>query len=284
MDINEPISYRWTLGWDEGMVSPRPTVNRLLKAMIEKNANEMERLFQQGASLKKTDQETLQRVLYHVLDDYDVIACIVRHGFTSRYGAMIRRSEYYADDECISPYAYYSGLPGRAWELKSYKVLKLLVDQGFEEMSFKPKNEMYDAEELSYEREEIEVVKLFLENGRSIEHYEIRNFFRRYPTNKITKFLEGYPLIKRRSALFEPYLFKKIPEPRLIKVGFFGKKAAQEKNNRILADYNDRVAAQKRFIEQAGIDAWQKEVKFNEDFSAELADMAEEIRRNRSRR
>ena len=46
MDINEPISYRWTLGWDEGMVSPRPTVNRLLKAMIEKNANEMERLFQ----------------------------------------------------------------------------------------------------------------------------------------------------------------------------------------------------------------------------------------------
>ena len=43
---NEPIPYRWTLGWDEGMVSPRPTVNRLLKAMIEKNANEMERLFQ----------------------------------------------------------------------------------------------------------------------------------------------------------------------------------------------------------------------------------------------
>ena len=51
MDINEPIPYRWTLGWDEGMVSPRPTVNRLLKAMIEKNANEMERLFQQGASV-----------------------------------------------------------------------------------------------------------------------------------------------------------------------------------------------------------------------------------------
>ena len=48
-------------------------MNRLLKAMIKKNANEMERLFQQGASLKRTDKETLQRVLYHVLDDYDVI-------------------------------------------------------------------------------------------------------------------------------------------------------------------------------------------------------------------
>lgn len=284
MDINEPIPYRWTLGWDEGMVSPRPTVNRLLKAMIEKNASEMERLFQQGASLKKTDKETLQRVLYHVLDDYDVIACLVRHGFTSRYGAMIMRSDYYADDECWSPYAYSSGLPGRAWSMKSYKVLKLLVDQGFEEMSFSIKDQFYDAEVLSYEREEIGVVKLFLENGRSIEHYEIHNFFRRYPTNKITKFLEGYPLIKRRSALLDPLLFEKIPEPQLVKIGFFGKKVAQEKNNRILADYNDRVATQKKFIEQAGIDAWKREVKFNKDFSAELANMVEEIRCNRSKR
>ena len=282
MDINEPIPYRWTLGWDEGMVSPRPTVNRLLKAMIEKNANEMERLFQQGAIIKRTDKETLQRVLYHVLDDYDVIACLVRHGFTSRYGAMIRRSDYYADDECWSPYAYGSGLPGRAWSMKSYKVLKLLVDEGFEKMYFSIKDQFYEAEKLSYEREEIEVVKLFLENGRLTTYYD--SYFRNHPNNKITKFLQERPVIKRRSALLDPWLFKKIPEPQLIKVGFFGKKAAQEKNDRILADYKDRVAAQKRFIEQAGIDAWQKEVKFNESFSAELADMAEEIRRNRSKR
>lgn len=281
MDINEPISYRWTLGWDEGMVSPGPTVNRLLKAMIEKNANEMERLFQQGASLKKTDKETLQRVLYHVLDDYDVVACLIRHGFTSRYGAMIKKSEYYADDECWSPYAYGSGLPGRAWSMKSYKVLKLLVDQGFEKMSFSIKDQFYDAEELSYEREEIEVVKLFLENGRLATHYDL--YFRNYPNNKITRFLQGRPVIKRRSALLDPCLFSKIPEPQLIKVGFFGGKSAREKNERILADHEDRINAQKMFIEQIGLEAWKKEVKFNEDFSAELADMAKEIRRNRSK-
>lgn len=279
MDINEPIPYKWTLGWDEGMVSPKPTVNRLLKAMIEKNANEMERLFQQGASLQKTDKETLQRVLYHVLDNYDVVLCLIKHGFTSQYGAMLRKSNYYADDDCISPYAYYSGLPGRAWELKSYKVLKLLVDQGFSNMSFKPKNVMYEAEDLSYQREEIDVVKLFLENGRLISYYDSK--FRKYPNNKITIFLQGHPVIKRRSALLDPWLFDKIPEPKLVKVGFFGKKAAQEKNERILADYNDRVAAQKRFIEQVGIDAWKKEVKNNEEFSAIMAEMAEEIKRNR---
>lgn len=251
MDINEPIPYRWTLGWDEGMVSPRPTVNRLLKAMIEKNATEMEHLFRQGASLKKTDKETLQRVLYHVLDDYDVIACLIRHGFTSRYGAMIMKSDYFADDECWSPYGYGSGLPGRAWSMKSYKVLKLLVDQGFEKMSFSIKDQFYDAEELSYEREELEVVKIFLENGRLTTYYDL--YFRNYPNNKITQYLQGRPIIKRRSALLDLGLFSKIPEAQLVKVGFFGKKAAQEKNNRILADYNDRVAAQKRFIEQAGM-------------------------------
>lgn len=283
MDINEPIPYRWTLGWDEGMVNPKPIVNRLLKAMIEKNANEMERLFQQGASLKKTDKETLQRVLYHVLDNYDVISCLVRHGFTSRYGAMILKSDYYADDECWNPYAYCSGLPGRAWSLKSYRVLKLLVDQGFSKMDFSIKDQFYDAEQLSYEREEIDVVKLFIENGQLIEYYERGSYFRNYPNNKITRYLQDHPFIKRRSALLDPWLFKKIPEPKLVKVGFFGKKVAQEKNERILADYNDRVAAQKRFIEQIGLDAWEKEVKDNEEFSAIIAEMAEEIRRNRTK-
>lgn len=279
MDINEPISYRWTLGWDEGMVSPKPTVNRLLKAMIEKKPNEMERLFQQGASLKKTDKETLQRVLYHVLDDYNVVACLIRHGFTSRYGAMLIKSDYYADDECWSPYGYGSGLPGRAWSMKSYKVLKLLVDQGFENMSFSIKDQFYEAEKLSYEKEELEVVKLFLENGRLTSHYDL--YFRNYPNNKITKYLQGYPVVKRRSVLLDPWLFNKIPEPQLLKVGLFGGKAAREKNERILADHADRVNAQKKFIEQIGLDAWNKEVQFNKEFSAELADMAKEIMRNR---
>ena len=267
MDVNEPISYRWTLGWDEGMVNPKPIVNRLLKAMIEKNVTEMERLFQQGASLKKTDKETLQRVLYHILDDYDVVACLIRHGFTSRYGAMITKSDYYADDECWSPYGYGSGLPGRAWSMKSYKVLKLLVDQGFEKMDFSIKDQFYDAEELSYKNEEINVVKLFLENGRLPSHYETFSYFRNYPNNKITKFLTGYPVINRRSVLLDPCLFKKIPEPQFVKVGIFQRNEAKQKNERILADYENRVAAQKNFIEMIGKDVWEKQVKYSEEIN-----------------
>lgn len=100
---------------------------------------------------------------------------------------MILKSDYYAEDECWSPYGYASGLPGRAWSLKSYKVLKLLVDQGFSKMSFSIRDQFYDAEKLSYEREEIEVVKLFLENGRLTTYYDL--YFQNYPDNKIIQFL-----------------------------------------------------------------------------------------------
>ena len=62
---------------------------------------------------------------------------------------------------------------------------------------------------------------------------------------------------------------------------FFGRKTAQEKNERILADHNDRIAAQKRFIQQAGVDTWCKEVQFNKELSADMDEMAEEIKRQR---
>lgn len=173
--------------------------------------------FPQMVVLKKSTRTAA----YGPENPYDVIACLVRHGFTSQYGAMIMKSDYYADDECWSPYGYGSGLPGRAWSMKLYKVLKLLVDQGFEKMSFSIKDQFYDAEELSYERGEVDIVKLFLENGRPVKHYEILNYFRRYPTNKITKFLEGNPLIiKRRSALLDPCLFKKYQNHSLSKLAF----------------------------------------------------------------
>lgn len=72
-----------------------------------------------------------------------------------------------------------------------------------------------------------------------------------------------------------------MPEPQLIKVGFFDGKAAREKNQRILADHADRINAQKRFIEQVDIEAWEKEIKVRKELSAIGANMVEEIRLNR---
>lgn len=73
---------------------------------------------------------------------------LVKHGFTSYNCSLLTKSDYYADDECLSPYAYSSGLPGRAWSLKAYKVLKLLVDNGFEKMDYSIGDQFYDAEEM----------------------------------------------------------------------------------------------------------------------------------------
>lgn len=277
MDINEPILYKWTLGWDkEGMVNPNPTVNRLLKAMIEKNVGEMERLFRQGASLKKTDKETLHRVLYHVLDDYEVIACLVQHGFISYNGSFLTGSDYYVEDECWNPHGYRSGLPGRAWSLKSYKVVKLLVDNGFENMSFTAMNQFYNAERLCFQNNDIETIKWLVENGKPINHYD--TLWREYPNSIVTQYLENIPIIKRRSLLLDPLLFDTIPEPELIKAGFFSGKAVKEKNARILANHEDRVAAQKRFIEKIGRDTWRKEIQKNEMFSQVTIDIARELK------
>ena len=40
MDINEEINYVWQFGWDKkGYGESRPIVNRLLRAIIEKNTH-----------------------------------------------------------------------------------------------------------------------------------------------------------------------------------------------------------------------------------------------------
>lgn len=49
MGINDEISYQWPYAWDaDNMASEKPVVNRLLKAMIEKDIVEMEKLFSLG--------------------------------------------------------------------------------------------------------------------------------------------------------------------------------------------------------------------------------------------
>ena len=62
MDINEEINYTWQFGWDKkGYGEPRPIVNRLLRAIIEKNVDEMESLFDKGASLEKIHRVSFER-------------------------------------------------------------------------------------------------------------------------------------------------------------------------------------------------------------------------------
>lgn len=125
-----------------------------------------------------------------------------------------------------------------------------------------------------YKNGEIEVIRIFLENGMPIEHYEVMNYYRKYPNNRITEYLKNIPLVKRKLVLLDPCLFGKIPEPNLIKVGFFGGKFAKEKNTRIMANYEDRIEAQKRYINQIGRDIWQKEKDDDEMLSQALIDIA----------
>lgn len=58
MDINEKIEYRWPYGWSMEGIGRKPSVNRLMKAIIEKNIEEVDKLFRQGATILGMDETT----------------------------------------------------------------------------------------------------------------------------------------------------------------------------------------------------------------------------------
>ena len=122
-EINEPIAYNWTLGWSvDGMSNPKPIVNRLLKAIIEKDICQMENLYRKDATLEEANKETFERILYHVIDTYDVINWLVQHGMSCDVFSY-----------CIEPDGYIWGLMARAWYLHAYDVMDLLAYHGFNE-------------------------------------------------------------------------------------------------------------------------------------------------------
>ncbi len=108
-NINEHISYHWTFGWSvEGMSNPKPIVNRLLAALIDGNIQRLDNLCSQGATLKEAAEDTFRRILYHIIDKYDVINWLLHHGMTSQNS-----------NECIGPDGYLWGTDSKGVVCKS---------------------------------------------------------------------------------------------------------------------------------------------------------------------
>lgn len=242
MGINDVIPYEWDLGWDSsGMSNPKPVVNRLLKAMIERDAIEMWSLFKQGATLKGMNEETFKRVLYHVLDDHNVIKCLTDHGFTAFFG------EYDNDYNCYDPDGYSWGLLARAWNLKNYAVFDLLASKGFKRLYYASGGTKYDTMQWIFERNDVLAMQILLENGYPREM--LRREMKDYPNSKVTLFIQENPVIKRKSVGLDNYRFLTIPKPELEKAGLFNRKVIQGKNELLMQDYQERVSAQKRMMD-----------------------------------
>ena len=270
MSINDRISYEWPFGWNaEHMGKEEPEVNLLLKAMIEKNVYEMNRLFSEGATIQAIDKSTFERALFHLLTEYEVIKCLVDHGFIGMYGDF----EY--NDKCLEPETYSWGILARAWYLGNYVVFELLAKNGFSNMYICSCGEGYYGEELIIRKNDIKATKILLENGYS--RNEFMDYKNKYPDSDVITYLIEHPIIHRKTIALDRFRFKEIPYPKLEKPGFFNRKRIEESNSILLKDYEDRLEAQSRFKMELGKDKWQQISNYNRKMNALTSEVLKSI-------
>lgn len=244
-NIDQIIPYNWPFGWSvEGMANPQPIVNRFLKVIIEGEIPLMESLYQQGATLESIDKETFHRVLYHIINKYDVMSWLIRHGMS-----------FQNTDYCIDPDGYRWGLIARAWYIGAYDVMELLAYYGFNELYFCVNGNGWDAAELMFKNGDVQAMKILKEHGyiEAVDYaygipYSI--YRRKYPNSKVTLYLEENPVIRRKSVGMDYLKFRRIPEPKLEKEGILHRKDSRRRNEIVMADYNDRISTQQEYLKK----------------------------------
>ena len=254
--LDQEISYRWPYGWslNEEHVpeSKGPHVNLLLKAIIEHNIPEMESLFRRGATLSGLHRESFQRVLYHVLNDYPLMRCLVDHGFTRK--VCLNTTDRSIVSQCLSDRWDTYGLLGRAYSMHVPKVFALLAENGFDDCWY-PVGQG-NAIQTMLKRGDILSVTVLLRNG--FPKYNITNYQKDYPHSAVFVELDRAGFIHRTGFSLDPERFSVIPKPQLRKVPLlFGRAEALRENQRLMDDYQDRVHAQQAFKAQFPPKVWQ---------------------------
>lgn len=249
-NINDPIRYDWKLGWRE-MGSPYPKVTRLLKAVIEKDVEAMNYLAARGASLKASDEPTLQRIIFHVIDSYPVMKWLVDHGM-SRMGRDIdvNGNNGINDNCCIRPSGHFVSVTALAYHIKAYDVMDLLCAHGFDELDYyDPKGVEYCVDKEIFKNGDKEGRRILLENGYTYE--QLRSHYDYYAgISYCNEYILDQPQVKRKTVGLDPMKFRgKIPAPEYEKVPLiFGRKGAQRRNQRRREDHQDRVRAYSQFV------------------------------------
>lgn len=248
-DIDKPIQYNWTLGWEHVSNKP-PIMNLLLKAILEKDINEIIKLEKQGASLKKCDKRTLQVIIFDVVDCYPIMKWLVDHGM-SRIAKDIDAlgNNGVNDIYCISPYGTEWGVAGRAYFCGAYDVFDLLCANGFSNLSFYDGDKWSDAALSILENKNEYLINILLSNGYILDDRNYEN----YVLNRSQ--------IKRKSIGLDPWIWSGILEPKYESIPLiFGRKETIRRNDRIREDYEDRIRSYDEFVNEFGIDNYKKHV------------------------
>lgn len=286
MRIDEPIAYRWPYEWNgNNMATQKPVVNRLLKALIEEDYIQIKNLYEQeGASLQNSDQGTLSRIIYEKLSNYEFIEFLLRNELISSFigmpGAVWLNS-------CTGPDGYSWGLLARAGVSHDYDVMELLALYRFENTSYCIGGEGFELEDDIFRYNDVEAFKVLHENGATKCQFNVNheylpwlNLRRRFPNSKVTAYLNSHKIPKRYSLGLDSDAFYHISPPTLEREGLFGKKNASIRNEMRMKDYEDRVRAQKSYLQwlqsKNKLQRW-VEIASKQGFDAETWSMLKEI-------
>lgn len=234
IDIDKPIPYKWPYRWEQH-VKEAPVMNRLLKAILEKDVPEMNCLFANGATLGGADTETLQTVLCIVADNLPVMRCLVQHGLSR---LMVESYVAKECNVCITPGGYCPGLIARAYHLGAYDVMDLLAQNGFNYFNYYDGlDEQYYVDHYIIRNKDERGLKILIENGYVFRKREYQEF------------VINRPQVKRKSLGLDSRRFwNEIPEPILESVPLvFGRKDAQYRNERRIEDYKDMLRVHEEF-------------------------------------
>ena len=168
--------------------------------------------------------------------------CLVSHGYTN----ILPDFPIYSYNECIGPDGYMWGITARAWFLKAYDVMELLVQHGFDGFSYCINGYGNDIDDEMFRVQDIRGMTILLEHGYLRD--SLKNLMKKYPNSPMTQYFKNNFLIQRKSLGIDPFKFKEIPKPQLEKKGLFHRNEIQRKNDLLLADYQDWLRAHEEYL------------------------------------
>lgn len=250
MDINQPISYKYPYRWDSEGMTGKPKANLLLKALIEGNLNEAQRLISAGASLQKIDKTTFEHSLFYLLENYNIVKFMTDNGLNHMFFPYIK---------CIDGGGYQWDLTGRAYILNKRNVLELLFSKGFEPGQFWKGDNTYDIDEYAMQTNHTVLIDIMLSHG--------------YPKSRLlstTRYsTEAYHYVKNVIVMnWKSYglgdLDREICKPKPPKFGLLMTKRKQERYEMQKKSYLLELAARQNYINSL-TDAERKAITKNKE-------------------
>ena len=251
MEINQEINYKYPYRWDSNGMPGRPKVNLLLKALLEGNIYEAQRLINAGASLKKIDDTTFEHALFH-LENYNTVKFMTENGLNHIFFPYIK---------CIDGGGYMWDLTGRAYVLKKWDVLELLFSKGFKPGQFWKNDNTYNIDRYAMKNNDTLLIDILLSHG-----YPKKRLINMIPyDSESCQYVENTIILDWRSYGLGD-LEKEICEPKPPKWGFLMTKRKQERYELQKKSYELELAVRQNYINNL-TDAERRTIAENKELS-----------------